>query len=60
MKNLIKSYKPRKNAKVKPIESYKPRERYQAYIVLFLTMSEIDLNKSLQYGSFHKIYGQFH
>ena len=34
----------RKNAKIKPIESYKPGERYQADIVLFQTMSKIDLN----------------
>ena len=34
--------------KVKHIESYKPRERYQENIVLFQTMSEIDLNISLQ------------
>ena len=36
MRNWLKSSfsEPRKNVKVKYIESYKPRERYQADIVL--------------------------
>ena len=38
-----------KKIKVKPIESYKSRERYQADIILFKTMSEMDLNISLQW-----------
>ena len=40
-------FEPRKNNKVKPIESYNPRERYQADIII-LTLYGINLNIFLQ------------
>ena len=49
MNNLMKSvFLPRKNVKLNHIESYNPRERYQANIVLFQNVYEIDLKISLQ------------
>ena len=44
-----------KKVKLRYIESYKPRERYEADIV-FLIMSEIDLKYLYNDGSFHKIW----
>ena len=51
MKNWMKSFFfwTKKNAKLKHIEYKKPRERYQANIILFETISEIDLNIFLQW-----------
>ena len=45
MNEIFFFFEPRNNVKVKHIESNKPREIYHASIVLFQTMSEIDLNK---------------
>ena len=41
--------KPRKNVKIKHIESYKQKEKYEANIVLLQTLYEINLNISLQW-----------
>ena len=51
MKNWAKSSfsEPIKNGTLKHIEFYRPRERYQTSTDLFFTMSEIELNISIQW-----------
>ena len=57
MKNLIKSsFSEPKNLKVKPLKSFKPRERYQAEIDLIRTMYKVDLNIFLQWLIISKVW----